>query len=126
MKDFTKTDSLIASFMPDMELFIPPNPKYAPYWKQYKDGYIYKDYPMRPLPYHSSWDSLMPVVEYIETLHNIDKEGDWGPYYISIHQKFVTVNFGRFRIGDPYEAETKFESVYNAVVGFVEYYNKNK
>lgn len=77
------------------------------------------------LRYHESWDWLMPVVEKIESFI-FDENNSYN----------VTIGSTNYCIiqdsnGDSVEiikdnGETKLETVYQAVVEFIKWYNKNK
>jgi hypothetical protein len=71
------------------------------------------------LRYHSSWDWLMPVVEKIESL---SKENE--TYSFSITKFSVRVLYRGSRVVDLPIDNTKFESTYQAVIQFIELYNK--
>jgi len=67
------------------------------------------------LKYNSSWDWLMPVVEKIE-----DAATDT---YVEISESSTEIWGYPFRIN--IYKESKIESVYDAVVEFIKWYNKN-
>lgn len=66
--------------------------------------------------YHSSWDWLMPVVEKIEAMG----------YAFNITYTTVSIML------NPYErivyqvSDTKLEAIYQAILSFITFYNKNK
>jgi hypothetical protein len=84
-----------------------------------------RDYLEDCLKYHKSWDWLMPVVEKIESFI-FDENNSYN----------VTIGSTNYCIiqdsnGDSVEiikdnGETKLETVYQAVVQFINQYNKNK
>mgnify|MGYP003400855777 FL=1 len=72
------------------------------------------------LQYHTSWDWIMPVVEKIESMN----------YTVTIRQGHVSICSNSYRKpyytgGDNVEIN-KIQAVYQAVVEFIEWYNKNK
>ena len=71
--------------------------------------------------YHNSWDWIMPVIEKIECISNFD---------VRIFLKRCTIDgclpykeFGSMIEGI---GKTKLEAVYNAVIEFINWYNKQK
>lgn len=68
------------------------------------------------LKYHSSWDWLIPVVEKIESMN----------YYFNISNSHVIVvnSENGYEYDDMYDS--KIEAVWQAVVSFAKWYNKNK
>jgi hypothetical protein len=70
--------------------------------------------------YHSSWDWLMPVVEKIE---------DLGNYGVEIHLKSCNIFEASIDQSDlciEGHFETKKESIWQAVVQFIQWYNNQK
>lgn len=93
---------------------------------------IGSEYPVKEIPYHTSWDWLMPVVEKIESI-----EDDLSPYQsysknnfcVSIRNGFCQIISGDFLMDfDEFDKHsgTKKEAVFNAVCEFIEWYNENK
>lgn len=88
----------------------------------YRDDYHFK--------YYVSWDWLMPVVEKIEGLNN----GENGKGYIVSLKSPSCVGYidkeDGFKMPIPCDARTlgttRIESVWLAVVEFIQWYNKNK
>jgi len=91
-------------------------------------GYAYDQ-----LKFHTSFDWLMPVVEQIEALNTSPEEKDgmtnWTKFYT------VTIYGNICRIGSVAgyassvcvcegKGESKIEAVWNAVVNFIKWYNK--
>jgi len=79
--------------------------------------------------YHKSWDWLMPVVEKIESFQD-GEDGDLMRghlYNFRIEQHFVYI-FDAESMGDIIEmnGDSKLDATYNAVVEFINQYNKNK
>lgn len=74
--------------------------------------------------YHTSWDWLVPVVEKIESFED---ENRCKLYNFQSEQCFVTivVNHTSEDIVDV-DADSRLEATYQAVVKFIEYYNKQK
>ena len=79
--------------------------------------------------YHTSWDWLMPVVEKIEEIAMEEVKGVY-----KVHRFRVIFNFTQAEITDMSTGMTvgygdtgmKLESTYEAVVEFINWYNKNK
>ena len=79
--------------------------------------------------YHNSWDLLMPVVEKIESMYDIDKnkffvEISTGCSIFSIKRESFfedesTICLTRY-------ADTKLEATHCAIIEFIKWYNKNK
>ena len=67
--------------------------------------------------YDYSWDSIMPVVEKIESLGN----------KFQICRRRIEIIKDKFKEGDGIfmvKEETKMQSVYKGVIQFIEWYNK--
>ncbi len=81
----------------------------------------HKGYSLENLLYHTSWDWLMPVVEKIERL-NYDFQIGGG---IGV-ARIVDVGLDRTEVMREIEVSypTKLEATYNAVVEFINQYNK--
>jgi hypothetical protein len=105
---------------------------------------IHNNYPHRDLPFHRSWEWLMPVVEKINKFHVSERPFKYGKpesVKLKIHEDKVTVE-GSFWTNPntvdgnhwsylkikkfKYSDNTLIECVYMAVVEFVKWYNKNK
>jgi hypothetical protein len=75
------------------------------------------------LKYHSNWSSLIPVVEKIES---IEDEHRCAKYNVIIEQSWCEIvdnnNSDTISKGD---TNNKIDAVYSAVVGFIQWYNKN-
>jgi hypothetical protein len=77
----------------------------------------------KPLRYED-WNSLMPVIEKIESLY----------YIVRIHQNICIIKSSILgsktvvtkQISNYSEENTKFSNTYKAVVEFINWYNKNK
>lgn len=72
---------------------------------------------------HVKWELLMPVVERIERMGYMTVIGGgsaWG-YYMNIIYNGEDKNGDTKAVG---RGKTKIESVYNAVIEFIEYYNQ--
>ena len=75
-------------------------------------------------PYNSDWNWLMPVVEKIESLG----------YFLHIQflrsekykRQFCNITSSNHEMISDSFAETKIQAVYNAVVGFINFYNTQK
>jgi hypothetical protein len=87
----------------------------------------------RDLPFHRSWNDLMPVVEQIEALNTSPEEKDRMTNYTEFYS--VTIYGKICRIGSVAgyassvmvcegKGETKIEAVWNAVINFIKWYNK--
>jgi len=77
--------------------------------------------------YNSSWDSLIPVVEKIESLPTKDKSRyvvDIASYTCDITQELDAEHFLGTIVSTIYP--TKIEAVWNACVKFIEWYNNTK
>jgi len=75
------------------------------------------------LEFHSSWDWLMPVVDKIEGLTEVDTNGCFFVLEsIGNHSKFI-LDDGTRIFGDTVE-DTRQESIFIAVVEFIQWYNK--
>ena len=71
-----------------------------------------------PLPYNTSWDWLIPVVEKIERIGYPVTINCYDSCYINnenIETRYIMVN----------HAGTKFKAVYRAVIEFIKWYNEN-
>ena len=87
-------------------------------------------YPL--VEYNSSWDSLMPVVEKIEMMwvkyscvryENVTRPATFFCRFMTYAQERWDRN-NNFINGEV--KKTRFDATYNAVVKFIEWYNKNK
>tara|TARA_R100001440_G_scaffold39562_2_gene59056 strand:- start:12161 stop:12520 length:360 start_codon:yes stop_codon:yes gene_type:complete len=77
------------------------------------------------LQYHKEWNWLMPVVEKI---NNILDDDDEFVYSVNIHPSKVTIyyeNYDRIFVSNEHGSTTR-EMLYNAVVEFINQYNKNE
>ena len=83
--------------------------------------------------YHKSWDWLMPVVEKIESMKYFFNSAPFmddetgmlsGEYFCVIQHETTNLNMSYFI--DVTGCSTKIEAVYQAVVEFIKWYNKNK
>ena len=109
----------------------------APYYKQYEEYELYgildiiKDgknqqhfFKLEDMLFNSDWNWLMKVVEKIE---NIDKTevqifGDFRGYYLCYIRQYSDNKSPKdIRI----ETKSKIETVYNACLAFIEWYNEN-
>ena len=93
------------------------------------NGVFYKDNNtnnIHEIKYHSDWNWLMQVIEKIESLDNCD--------YFKISSEYVEIQarFGKkiifrptFFDVDEYN-DSKIETVYNACLEFIKWYNDNK
>jgi hypothetical protein len=80
----------------------------------------------KKLNYHSSWDWLMPVVEKIENLEYINREGRFNLGSVNFEENYTAyvIDNGVGLIQE--EGETKLHATYQAVVQFIEWYNEQK
>jgi hypothetical protein len=102
--------------------------------KKYKDDYIvvgdWHKCTVNPsgdvwgkCKYHSDWNSLMEVVEKIESLTDINSNGCFMLLEsIGFNAKFIFDD--GTRILKDSKGETKFGAVYNACVEFIKWYNE--
>jgi len=117
----TKGNKLIAEFMgvsPVGSGASDKEPNWYDGWELQKAGLPFKCGIMgngtHELPFHSSWDWLMPVVEKIENESDsiieieLDNAHISGDFKLSVHE------------------HSKIESVYTAVVKFIQWYNQQK
>jgi len=78
------------------------------------EGYL-----LEQLQYHKSWDWLMKVVDKIESLgivsfeKNLQEEGDYQCLFTKGYDILIC-----------HYADTSIEATYNAVIQFINYYNK--
>lgn len=102
-----------------------------------REGMFYYGIPYRPpcsylpteLKYHSSWDWIMPVVDWIEKQTVGDGRGEVN-YCFSIDSGYIVIS----REGEAPEVEiqydpddtTKLEAVYEACVDFIRHFNEIK
>jgi len=81
-----------------------------------------------PLLFHSSWDWLMPVVEKIETINDLD-DGYCSDFVLTatyhIQNWTVSILDNNIEVTEQ-EGLTKIGTTYKAVVEFIEWYNQNK
>ena len=86
-------------------------------------GYDWVELLVEP-QYHTSWDWLMPVVEKIEctTIDNDDNSDNFFNVMIEVFE--CNINGGDICICK--SGNTKREATYNAVVEFINQYNKTK
>lgn len=89
----------------------------------------HKGYSLENLLYHTSWDWLMPVVEKIESFQD-GEDGDsmrGHLYNFRIEQHFVYILDGEsMDVIIEMNGDSKLDATYNAVVEFINQYNKNK
>lgn len=89
----------------------------------------------RHLKYHSSWDWLMPVIEYIDTISERNNglvycqtNATSHTFYINyndgsvLNTNFPKYNHGRHRC----EGESRIYNVFLAIVEFIKWYNQQK
>lgn len=84
------------------------------------------------LEFHSDWNWLMEVVEKIESIKD-SYHGRFGVYISSNSCTIQSTNFkphkpisNRPHYYDNVVLNTKIESTYNAIIRFINFYNKNK
>lgn len=86
----------------------------------------------KDLEYGSSWSWLMPVVEYIESLHDASYRCRIVGCRCVIYdthvadQSIVYFGSGEGIIAASINQESKYVAVYNAVVEFIKWYNEQK
>lgn len=76
-------------------------------------------YILESLKYNTDWNQLIQVIEKVESLD----------YVFAIHNETVNVFNGQNNIkyyNEYFEYKTKIESVYNACVEFIKWYNEQK
>ena len=80
----------------------------------------------KKLKYFSSWDWLMPVVEKIESLPDINQAG----ICVLIEHSYCRIyldNWGKYTdVAQYVTKKDKLGAVYQAVVKFIKWYNENK
>lgn len=116
----TDNNKMIAEFMG----YTQPHPEYpsTTYW--YKEGKA----PLTILSFDTDWNWLMEVVEKIENIK--DKQGC--TFFVEISKEKVHIKY--YYKGEEFEnifihnykGRTKKETLYDAVVEFIEYYNQQK
>lgn len=91
--------------------------------RMYKDNYSIGK-PINQFEYNSSWDSLMPVVEKIET---INRYNEYYPDMVTIWKNCCKINDGNNgnELFCNY-ATTKIEAVYRTVIEFIKWYNQQE
>jgi len=122
-----ENNKMIAEFMGARPITFTDKTKGHSFWKDegiegrygaFPDGSSnYFDYDKG---YHTSWDWLMPVVEKIESL---------GYSYDRINADvFINTQEGKNIIPNPMDGNTMtmLQKTYNAVIEFINQYNKNK
>ena len=77
----------------------------------------------RELSFHKSWDWLMPVVEKIETLEFINRQGRYNITSACFDENYTAILLEAGVNVSQAEGETKLQSVYNVVVKFIKWYN---
>jgi len=136
-----ESNSLIAEFMeaipeqwyPESKMYKQSGKHYSfPRSTEYPDNKRFHSDNL--LKYHTDWNWLMQVVEKIETLYD-NNDGKYGVYISSNCCNIQGTNLAKALIPDSlYKnvyfdqvyTEKKIESVYNAVVNFINYYNKRE
>jgi hypothetical protein len=115
-----ENNKLIAEFMGYENVGTLNNPMYDYYDNYFQDG----SYVPHELCYHKSWDWLMPVVEKIECtpIDNDDNSDNFFNVMIEVFE--CNINGGDICICEM--KDTKREATYNAVVEFINQYNKNQ
>lgn len=109
-------NKLIAEFMGWTERTDPTERWFGCFKTQ--DGVIHKNTPLDPLLFHSDWNWLMDVVDKIESLNfsvemNRQEEGDY--QCLIVKKEIIVQTF----------SSNKMESVYQAVVKFIKWYEQN-
>jgi len=111
-KEIIEVNKLIAEFMGG-KLISFPNSEYKEVY-EFETEITYfsgKKWPPSVLPYHSSWDWLMPVVCKIEEMDE--------------YQKYIDATSGMFGKDDFINSKDITITWYN-VLDFIEWYNQNK
>ena len=91
------------------------------------DGISLFDTNYKPLAkYHESWNDLMPVVEKISLIDEVDEfniyiDASKISDYVEIRPKYKN-SFYTFNIS----TGTKIEQIYNIIIKFIKWYNQNK
>ena len=78
------------------------------------------------MKFHKDWNWLISVVEKIESLEFIDREGRFNISSVCFDENYTTFIIDGTKGIIQVEGETKIEAVYNAVVEFIKWYNQNK
>lgn len=129
-KDIIEFNRLIAEFMGfkwksfngKYNVFIVPDGEELKYKAFNLGGYW--------MPYHTSWDWLMPVVEKIESI-NDPHHGHFGVHISSNNCIIQGTNFRSSKIAKPpiyfsYRcSETKIQSTWLSVISFIKWHNAN-
>lgn len=76
------------------------------------------------MPFHTSWNWLMPVVRKIEYMEEGVANGNFLLECIGNSAKFILDDGTRLFKDNMYD--TKLEAIYQAVVEFIKWYNENK
>jgi hypothetical protein len=129
----TENNKLIAEFM-GMECVhdykssvIDVDGKQRRYDKAYQWHSSY--YNEEGLKYHKEWDWLMPVVEKIEDFQDgeIEDAMRCHLFNVTIEQCFVEIiNMETSETISEADGDNKMDATYQAVVGFIEWYNEKK
>jgi len=112
-KDVIEGNCVIAFFMGGKKSRIDNDTRYIRFPEPHAGTETYAFYKQN-LKYHKSWDWLMPVVERIEGL-GYDVFIGTNSCYLSKPNQQVVVHTNKF--------ENKLQTVYEAIVSFVEWYN---
>lgn len=76
------------------------------------------------LDYNTSWDWLMPVVEKIERLEHINREGRYNVNSINFEENYTCIVTDKGDSIIQAEGETNIKATYKAVVEFIKWYNE--
>jgi hypothetical protein len=82
------------------------------------------------IPYHLSWDYIMPVVEKIEKMDTPDErvfvEIKGGEVFIAVESPRKSGFLFLYQENGYDENDSKLGAVYKAVTAFIQWYNQNK
>lgn len=117
----TESNRLIAEFMGVKMHIDADNPNNYERYVQIPNTSCPNGYHVKEARYDSSWDWLMPVVDKIESL-GFWSEIQGGVQAVTI---FGKVNTGVDIISEDDKGYTKIQSVYAAVIRFINWHNQN-
>ena len=117
-----ENNKIIAEFLlPNNESTDYYLPKFGLYLNRYGETYYEEVFRIDEMKFHSDWNWLMEVVEKIENLN----------YWINFHGNISYYNFEIGTNNNDFktiigEGDTKFKAVYDAIIKFINFYNKQK
>lgn len=133
MEKIIANNKLIAEFMGGT-LITPKNTLYQPYYRWYHTDteMVKRDVIISRLRYHDSWDWMMPVIENINSF-----QAKYVGSGVSLHHRNCLLGYHASSNGshvyeksfDTYkndQTKTLLENTFDAIVEFINWYNKNK